>query len=105
MLYSVWSPSAKRYTYFETKEGHRDDPPKPRGGGSRMGAAPGQLGYGLPPGARRIGEGPLARGVVVHPSPGGGLGLGFFESEAGGIMLIAAAYLTWKYLLPKTRWK
>lgn len=101
MTYSVWSPSTKMYTYYETSQGFEDEPPRPSGGSHRLGLAPGQLGYRLPVGARMVGTGKKAKGVVVHPAPAGGLGLGFFEAETGGIMLLVGAYFLWTKVLKK----
>jgi hypothetical protein len=107
MTYSVWNPKTRKYAYYSANEAHADDTPKPcvqsRG---KLGCALGQISWGLPPGAKPMGHGDTARGVVVHPGgkggsaggSGGGLvsglsGLGGFEEMGGVPMVIMAGLL------------
>lgn len=99
MIYSVWVPEERGYNYYSVGEAIEDDTPAPSVRGStKIGCAPGEATWLLPAGARPIGSGPRARGVVVHPASLGGLDL------AGGgplkwVLYAGLAYVAYKVLL------
>ncbi len=68
MIYSSWVPDKGGYAYYETSErlGLSDDLSVPRlRQVSPIGVASTSIGRPLPPGAKPVGYGPLARGSVV----------------------------------------
>lgn len=72
MLYSQWNPTDGLYDYFEggTAHGLNDDLPKPQmpKPSSALGVAAIECGRPLPPGARHVGRGKAARGLIALPS-------------------------------------
>jgi len=68
MIYSSWIPDKGGYAYYETQErlGLSDDLSVPRlRQTSPIGVASTSIGRPLPPGAKLVGQGPLARGSIV----------------------------------------
>lgn len=98
MIYSVWNPASQKYAYYEVSEAHADDVPTPAcRGKTSLGCAPAELTWTLPAGARPMGEGDHARGVVVHPSGGGALS-GFTDSPLSSLLLVGVGIIAWQAL-------
>lgn len=95
MIYSVWNPGTRKYAYYTTAEGHKDDVPEPAVRcKTKLGCAPSDIAWRLPANARKLGVGEDARGIVVHPSGGAsGLvgGLGAFDMPGSGTLLTVGA--------------
>lgn len=72
MIYSQWDPTSGRYNYFETAEvnGLNDDLPRPFMPATRspIGVAAIACGRDIPQGARHVGQGDAARGVIARPA-------------------------------------
>lgn len=88
VIYSVWQPSSRSYVYYAVNQPINEDP-KPVRSGSKLGAAPSEISWRLPPGAKQVGAGALPKGVVVHP-PDSLLG---FEDTGISLPVLAAAGL------------
>lgn len=67
MIYSRWRPDTGGYDYFQAAErrGLGDDLPTPRLKSGKLGVASTSAGRPIPAGARRIGSGPIAKGVIA----------------------------------------
>lgn len=100
MIYSRWRPDTGGYDYFETSEryGLSDDLPVPRlGGGSAIGVPSVDAGRQIPAGARFIGSGKFAKGVIAPVSRAGLSGTGDLASNAAWVLAaLAAAWLLWE---------
>lgn len=96
MIYSVWVPEARRYDYYSVGEAIEDDTPAPSfsSGPSKLGYAPGEASWDLPAGAKPIGQGQRARGVVVHPQAVGDLDLG--SKPIKWLLYVGIAFAAWK---------
>jgi hypothetical protein len=93
MIYSVWDNGARRYDYYEGGKAtatHAGAPP--RASSSSLGATPEQAAWPLPPGARRVGSGDLARGRVasLDGNDGGGVDIKM------AVIYGAIGYLLWR---------
>jgi hypothetical protein len=99
MIYSVWNPDAKIYTYYET--GMHDDRPPVTGhlsaGGkfsrAELGMDPATAGWPLPAGAKQTGTGADPRGMIAT------LG-GLSNNETSLVKLLLAGgvgYWLWKH--------
>lgn len=97
MIYSRWRPDQNRFDYYEASAnpGWGDDlPTQPIAAAGNIGAASVDIGRRIPAGARRVGAGTVARGMVVPVSGTAGLGalalsIGFGEIAmvVGGVVL------------------
>jgi hypothetical protein len=102
MTYSVWNQGAGLFDYYETAKAQREvnvEPPGHLRGGRQLGATPEEAAWPLPAGAKRIGQGSLARGRIAGA---GGGALGAFALDPGLLklgMLGLSAFLVWKYVL------
>ena len=69
MIYSLWDPSDGKYSYFDAPKeryGMGDDLPSPiLPKGTAIGVASTEAGRPMPRGARRVGQGEFARGVIA----------------------------------------
>jgi hypothetical protein len=108
MIYSVWNPGTRKYAYYTTAEGHKDDVPEPAVRcKTKLGCSPNDIAWTLPANARKLGVGEDARGIVVHPSGGssglvGGLGaVETFESKVNaityGVLALFGAWQLWQW--------
>lgn len=100
MTYSVWNPTTATYDYYEAPARAADAaPPAPYIRGDKIGASPEQAAWPLPGGARKVGKGPLPRGMIAKT--GSGLsGLGFLP-DFGSLNLVVLAvggFFLWKAL-------
>lgn len=86
MIYSRWRPDTGGYDYFESSEryGMGDDLPTPRLFPGKLGVASTSAGRPIPTGARRIGSGPTAKGVIA-PMDTRGLAMAGINVSMGGI--------------------
>lgn len=86
MIYSRWRPDTGGYDYFQTSDrwGLGDDLPTPRLRAGKLGVASTSAGRPIPRGARRIGSGPLAKGVIA-PMDTRGLAMSGVNVSLGGI--------------------
>lgn len=95
MLYSVYNYGTKLYDYYAVNGGgrsaHAPAPQRARGA-SAMGATPEQAAWKLPAGARHVGSGEEARGLIASSNGGGGLG-GIIGDSATGFELVGAGIL------------
>lgn len=68
MIWSVWDHTRKAYDYYQSANGatgtHAGTPPAPMLS-PEMGMAPEESAWRVPPGARKIGSGVVARGRVA----------------------------------------
>lgn len=90
MVYSRWRPDSGGYDYFKSSErrGLGDDLPTPQLRGGKLGTASTVAGRKIPPGARRIGSGPLPRGVIA-PLDTRGLAMSGVSVSIGSIGTLA----------------
>lgn len=99
MIYSRWRPDQNRFDYYEAagSPGWGDDLPAPMvGAAGSIGVASVDLGRKLPLGARRVGSGTVARGMVVPVSGAAGLGALAFSVGLGEIaMILGGAAIGW----------
>jgi hypothetical protein len=68
LVYSRWRPDIGGFEYFQTADQHNinDDLPTPELlPPTKIGVPSMEAGRSLPPGARKVGEGPLARGLIA----------------------------------------
>lgn len=86
MIYSKWRPDIGGYDYFAVAErrGLGDDLPTPDLRPGKLGVASTSAGRPMPAGARRIGSGPIARGVIA-PLDTRGLSMDGVSLSFGGI--------------------
>lgn len=70
MIYSVWNSGARQYDYYQTSQPSPVHAGAPRhvAKSSPLGATVDDALYPLPPGATRIGSGPIAKGKVARAS-------------------------------------
>lgn len=94
MIYSRWRPDTGGYDYFESSEryGIGDDLPTPSLKEGKIGVASTSAGRPIPSGARYVGSGELARGVIA-PMETRGLSMAGISVEMGGITLAVGAGL------------
>lgn len=91
MIYSKWLPDRGGYAYYETAErrGLGDDLPVPSlRDTTSIGVASTDIGRSLPLGAKLVGYGPLAKGLIA-PLDRSGLS-GIIPSGLPGTFLLAA---------------
>lgn len=62
MTYSVFQPKTGMYTYYQSAT----TPRVSHNGGGPLGLTPEQAAHALPPGARKIGSGQTAKGVIAQ---------------------------------------
>lgn len=68
MIYSVWNPAARLYHYYEDNKPPTATPPTPshlKGQPNELGWASDKASWKLPSGAKQIGTGQQARGMVA----------------------------------------
>lgn len=100
MIYSVWQPDKHVYKYYQDNLGIADDGPTPTiRSKTKLGCAPCDASWKLPPNAIYKGIGPDAKGVVIHPG-GSNFSLGGFEmgDALTPIALVGLTYLAFKYI-------
>lgn len=106
MNYSVWNQGAGRFDYYATAKAQREvntEPPGHLRGGRQLGSTPEEAAWPLPAGAKRIGQGAMARGRIASR---GRRSLGGVDVDPGMLkigMLGLSAYLVWKYVLKPAR--
>ena len=86
MIYSRWRPDTGGYDYFETAEryGLADDlPTPPLIGAGPIGISSLKCGRPIPPGARGVGSGRFAKGVIAPVSRAGLSGTGALGAIPG----------------------
>ncbi len=104
MTYSVWNQGDGLFDYYETATPQREvnvEPPTHLRGGRQMGATPEEAAWPLPAAAKRVGQGPLARGRIATSHR---RALGAFAMDSGLFTLGAlglGAFVVWKYVLQK----
>ena len=99
MIFSVYDPDRKVYTYYEGPgpKGTHAGSPRPRGR-SDLGSSPEEAAWSLPASARKVGDGPMPKGRIASASSFG-LGLGALGIDADPVHLgiyAALAYLAWR---------
>lgn len=97
MTYSVWNPAAMVFDYYESPGALRDGvfaPPAPLAGGHSLGLAPDEAARSLPVGAKHVGSGPYAKGLIASRNPLGGLLDGPGKLLLGGL----AVWLIWSHV-------
>lgn len=87
MIYSLWDPALRAYRYFETSEPEDSHARPAHLRPDRLGLAPEQAGWPLPPGARPVGSGALAKGRLA--------GLAGMPTPVPWTALAAVAALAW----------
>ncbi len=66
ITYSVWSYPLRAYEYYEAPfDGRIHSGTPPKAGSESMGATPEQAAWKLPLGARKIGQGKVAKGKIA----------------------------------------
>ncbi len=93
MVFSVWNGPQKRYDYYQAGDNGYGKAPDTGHLSSGSTVAAVRAGYRLPPGARMIGSGDVAKGMIA--SIGGGSALGGFV-DGGAIGLVVLAFFIWK---------
>ncbi len=104
MTYSVWNQGTGMFDYYATKTPQREvnvEPPTHLRGGRQLGITPEEAGWPLPGGAKRVGQGPLARGRIASTGRGalGAIGVDSGLAKIG--LLGLSGFLVWKYVLKK----
>ena len=102
MIYSCFDSYAGLYQYFEDELGHQvnGDLPVPSFGAEagRIGVASIQAARPFPRGARPVGRGWRARGVIVR-CPGQSTTLGAFDEPSGGVVGVGSVVLFGLFLI------
>ncbi len=102
MQYSVWNTATRRFDYYQTSEvGPTHAPPASHVSSSNaLGATPDEAAWPLPPGARMIGSGSVAKGRVAKRKSL--MSMGDTPSGSRTVLivggLLAAAVLARRYL-------
>lgn len=100
MQYSVYDPGRRVYDYYEDGRTDANYPvPRHLNGRGADGVASGAAGWPLPTGARKVGTGSVARGMIA--SLGGDDGAGPNWLTALGLAI--AGYALWKLWRPRHR--
>lgn len=97
MIYSQWNADGG-YTYYATGDRRAlgADLPTPRlPTTSEIGVASTEIGRALPPGAQRVGSGPMARGQIVPMSRAGVLGAVNFAMTDLALLGLAVIFGWW----------
>lgn len=106
MIYSIWDQAKRRYDYFEAPGAVDRETSAPRPGHLRdqaLGVSPERAAWPLPAGARPVGSGNYARGMIASRESGG-MSLGFFEVTPTNMVLWGViGYLAWKFVMPALR--
>jgi len=99
VIYSRWRPETGGYDYFEAGPGIPlgNDLPKPSLGiGSSIGVASVDIGRKMPLGAKHVGSGPVAKGMVTPVAGTSSLGALALSIGFGEIaMVVGGALLGW----------
>jgi hypothetical protein len=92
MIYSVWNQNARAYDYYESSGAVPISSPSPRHLKSTetLGIPPEKAGWPLPPSARLVGRGQVAKGVIALDTPPDGLG-GIGTTPASPLLLAGIA--------------
>jgi hypothetical protein len=94
MLYSVYNPQTSAYDYYQAS-GDADALPSPKHlRPKELGVPVTQAGWPLPPDARWVGRGDIAKGQVATPL--GDAGLSSSTNTLALVALLGAAYLLWR---------
>lgn len=100
MIYSKWRPDRGGYDYFEVPQERRglgDDLPTPVLHAGKLGVASTSAGRPIPSGARRVGSGAIAKGVVA-PLDRSGLSMAGISFSLGSLgTLVVGALLGYWY--------
>ena len=105
MLYSVWKPEISLYAYYQDPKNFLDETPTPKvRNRTKLGVALADVSWEVPSTARLIGNGPIAKGIVVHRASSGSISTlegaldGLLDSSAFKIYtLLAIAFGIYKY--------
>lgn len=69
MLYSVWKPELGLYEYYQDGKHVLDEQPTPKiRNKTKLGVTLSDASWKLPSGAKNVGSGTNAKGIIVHPS-------------------------------------
>lgn len=97
MIYSKWKPSVGGYDYYDVpamQVGLGDDLPTPRHvSETKLGIPSTEAGREIPSGAKRVGSGPLAKGLIAPLDRSGllsGVGLDTATLTSPPVLLVAA---------------
>jgi len=96
MLYSVWNTGARRYDYYQAVGSLRDGVFAPKASlpsGGKLGVAADRAGRPLPGGAKLVGHGDHAQGVIATRNPGLALGMVDVGVTGKALLLLGAALL------------
>ncbi len=99
LTYSVWSPQKRGYDYYEAPGNLRAGVIAPRpsiSASSVLGATVDEAARRLPSGAKYVGSGELARGMIATRNSGAALGA--FDVGAVPLWAIALGVATFFYL-------
>lgn len=70
MLYSIWKPELNLYEYYQDGKNFLDETPTPKARAkTKLGSAMSDVSWKVPSGARKVGVGAIAKGIVVHSNP------------------------------------
>lgn len=92
------------FDYYATGTPQREvnvEPPAHLRGGRQLGITPEEAAWPLPGSAKRVGQGPLARGRIASTRSA----LGFVDLDPGLVkvgLLGLSAFLVWKYVLSRS---
>jgi hypothetical protein len=109
-MYSVWNPQHAGFDYYEGNANFREGviAPTPRlPNGGRLGLTPEEASRSLPGGAKLVGKGPTAVGMVAsrnggHAPMGDFLGLEL-DTVFKGALLVGGAWFLWTRVLNPTQ--
>jgi hypothetical protein len=98
VIYSVWNQPLRLYDYFEAgAPAQAVNAPQPKHlKPTKLGMTSTQASWPLPLGARRAGQGVLAKGRIAHPQGGAMAG---FDVDANTVkigLLLVAAVVLWR---------
>ncbi len=106
MTYSVWNQGTGLFDYYATAAAQREvnvEPPAHLRGGRQLGSTPEEAAWPLPAGAKRTGQGALARGRIATRHRAG---LAGFDVDPGLFklgLLGLSAWFVWKHVLKRKR--
>lgn len=109
MIYSKWKPSVGGYDYFDVPSmqfGLGDDLPTPKHvSETKLGIPSTEAGRAIPSGARRVGSGPLAKGLIAPLDRTGllsGVGLDTTTLTSPPVLLVGAVGLLLGWLVGRS---
>ena len=105
MLYSIWKPELNLYEYYQDGKNFLDETPTPKARAkTKLGSAMSDVSWKVPSGARKVGAGAIAKGIVVHRASSDSISTlegaldGLLDSSAFKIYtLLAIAFGIYKY--------